>query len=78
MEYLFTSENIISFFILVILEIVLGIDNVIFVSIIINQLEESEQDLDLLLEQVAPRSAARADELVGDGANLLARSIDPD
>ncbi len=38
MNYLFTSESIISFFILVILEIVLGIDNVIFVSIIINRL----------------------------------------
>src|SRR5438046_9159715 len=43
MEHLFTSENIISFFILVILEIVLGIDNVIFVSIIINQLEEKNE-----------------------------------
>ena len=43
MDYLFTSENIISFFILVILEIVLGIDNVIFVSIIINQLEEKNE-----------------------------------
>jgi hypothetical protein len=30
MDYLFTSESIISFFVLVILEIVLGIDNVIF------------------------------------------------
>jgi predicted tellurium resistance membrane protein TerC len=38
MNYLFTSESIISFFVLVILEIVLGIDNVIFVSIIINRL----------------------------------------
>jgi predicted tellurium resistance membrane protein TerC len=38
MSYLFTSESVISFFILVILEIVLGIDNVIFVSIIINRL----------------------------------------
>ncbi|MEP7252674.1 MAG: TerC family protein [Ginsengibacter sp.] len=38
MSYLFTSDSIISFFILVILEIVLGIDNVIFVSIIINRL----------------------------------------
>ncbi len=38
MDYLFTSESIISFFVLVILEIVLGIDNVIFVSIIINRL----------------------------------------
>jgi predicted tellurium resistance membrane protein TerC len=33
MEHLFTSESIISFFILVVLEVVLGIDNVIFVSI---------------------------------------------
>src|SRR6266513_2370703 len=43
MNHLFTSESIISFFILVILEIVLGIDNVIFVSIIINQLEEKNE-----------------------------------
>jgi predicted tellurium resistance membrane protein TerC len=43
MEYLFTSESIISFIVLVILEIVLGIDNVIFVSIIINQLEEKNE-----------------------------------
>ena len=43
MEYLFTSESIISFFVLVILEIVLGIDNVIFVSIIINQLEKRNE-----------------------------------
>ena len=40
MEYLFTSESIISFFVLVILEIVLGIDNVIFVSIIMNRLKD--------------------------------------
>jgi predicted tellurium resistance membrane protein TerC len=38
MSYLFTVESLISFFILVILEIILGIDNVIFVSIIINRL----------------------------------------
>lgn len=38
MEYLFTSESIISFLVLVILEVVLGIDNVIFVSIILNRL----------------------------------------
>lgn len=43
MEHLFTSDNIISFIILVILEIVLGIDNVIFVSIIINQLEKKNE-----------------------------------
>ncbi|MEO6219752.1 MAG: TerC family protein [Ginsengibacter sp.] len=38
MSHLFTSDSIISFFILVLLEIVLGVDNVIFVSIIINRL----------------------------------------
>lgn len=42
MEHLFTSESIISFIILVILEIVLGIDNVIFVSIILNRLKNSK------------------------------------
>lgn len=40
MEHLFTSESIISFLVLVILEIVLGIDNVIFVSIILNRLKK--------------------------------------
>ena len=39
MEHLFTSESIISFLILVVLEVVLGIDNVIFVSIIMNRLK---------------------------------------
>jgi predicted tellurium resistance membrane protein TerC len=39
MEYLFTSESLISFLILVVLEVVLGIDNVIFVSIIMNRLK---------------------------------------
>ncbi|MBC7507485.1 MAG: TerC family protein [Ferruginibacter sp.] len=43
MSYLFTSESIISFFVLVILEIVLGIDNVIFVSIIINRLPPEKE-----------------------------------
>ena len=38
MEHLFTSESIISFVVLVLLEVVLGIDNVIFVSIILNRL----------------------------------------
>lgn len=42
MEYLFTSESIISFFILVVLEVVLGIDNVIFVSIILNRLKKQK------------------------------------
>ncbi len=39
MEHLFTSESIISFLVLVVLEVVLGIDNVIFVSIILNRLK---------------------------------------
>ena len=43
MQHLFSTENIVSFIILVILEIVLGIDNVIFVSIIINQLEQKDE-----------------------------------
>jgi predicted tellurium resistance membrane protein TerC len=42
MGELFTSASIISFFILVVLEIVLGIDNVIFVSIIMNRLPEKK------------------------------------
>src|SRR5215207_7747884 len=44
MEYLFTSESIISFIILVILEVVLGIDNVIFVSIIMNRLRDKKKE----------------------------------
>lgn len=40
MEHLFTTDSIISFFILVVLEVVLGIDNVIFVSIIIGRLKK--------------------------------------
>lgn len=43
MNELFTSESVISFFVLVILEIVLGIDNVIFVSIIINRLPQEKE-----------------------------------
>lgn len=43
MEHLFTSESIISFLVLVVLEVVLGIDNVIFVSIIMNRLPDAKQ-----------------------------------
>lgn len=39
MEHLLTTESLISFVVLVILEVVLGIDNVIFVSIIVNRLK---------------------------------------
>jgi predicted tellurium resistance membrane protein TerC len=42
MEHLFTSESIISFIILVVLEVVLGIDNVIFVSLIFNRLPDNQ------------------------------------
>ena len=44
MEHLLTSESIISFIVLVILEIVLGIDNVIFVSIIMGRLKKPEDE----------------------------------
>lgn len=43
MEHLFTAESLISFIVLVILEIVLGIDNVIFVSLIINRVKKENQ-----------------------------------
>jgi predicted tellurium resistance membrane protein TerC len=44
MEHLFTTDSIISFVILVILEVVLGIDNVIFVSIITNRLPSRKEE----------------------------------
>jgi len=44
MQELFTAESIVSFFILVVLEIVLGIDNVIFVSIIMNRLQDAKKE----------------------------------
>lgn len=40
MQELLTADALISFVILVILEVVLGIDNVIFVSIIMSRLRE--------------------------------------
>src|SRR5215217_2322574 len=43
MEHLFSTESLISFIVLVILEVVLGIDNVIFVSIIINRLKSENR-----------------------------------
>lgn len=53
MDYLFTSESLISFIVLVILEIVLGIDNVIFVSIIINRLPQASHKRARLMWVVA-------------------------
>ena len=43
MEHLFTADSIISFVILVILEVVLGIDNVIFVSLSLNRLTNEKE-----------------------------------
>jgi predicted tellurium resistance membrane protein TerC len=45
MEYLLTAESLISLVVLIVLEVVLGIDNVIFVSIIMNRLEDVKQRL---------------------------------
>ncbi|NNV56314.1 TerC family protein [Limnovirga soli] len=45
MENLFTADALISLLTLTILEIVLGIDNVIFVSILIGRLNEAKQKL---------------------------------
>lgn len=61
MEHLFTSESIISFIVLVILEIVLGIDNVIFVSIIMNRLKTDKE-----------QKRARA---IWMGTGILSRSL---
>ncbi|GAA4747240.1 TerC family protein [Flavisolibacter ginsenosidimutans] len=43
MTELLTAESLISFLVLVILEVVLGIDNVIFVSLILNRLKEESR-----------------------------------
>jgi predicted tellurium resistance membrane protein TerC len=45
MEYLFTIDSLISLITLAVLEIVLGIDNVIFVSILIGRLPDAKQKL---------------------------------
>ncbi|WP_143304732.1 TerC family protein [Chitinophaga vietnamensis] len=45
MEQLFTVESLISLFTLVLMEIVLGIDNVIFVSIVLNRLTPEKRPL---------------------------------
>jgi len=43
MEELFTADNLVSLLTLTVLEVVLGIDNVIFVSIIMGRLQKSQQ-----------------------------------
>lgn len=44
MQELLTVDSLISFLILVVLEIVLGIDNVIFVSIVMNRLQNEKKE----------------------------------
>ena len=67
---LFTTDSIISFFILVILEIILGVDNVIFVSIIINRLPV-EKHKKARLAWVILGSIVRSALLLGLGWLLL-------
>ena len=43
MQHLFTTESLISLLVLIVLEVVLGIDNVIFVSLILNRLPKEKQ-----------------------------------
>src|SRR6476620_2469549 len=45
MEHLLTVDSLVSLITLAVLEIVLGIDNVIFVSILIGRLDEAKQKL---------------------------------
>ena len=66
MGHLFTTDSIISFFILVILEIILGVDNVIFVSIIINRLPK-EKHKKARLAWVIMGSVVRSILLLGLG-----------
>lgn len=43
MDFLFTAEGLVALFTLTLLEIVLGIDNIIFISIVSNKLPEQQQ-----------------------------------
>lgn len=51
--HIFSSEGIISLLVLVLLEVVLGIDNVIFVSIIMNRLPQQQQSKARLVWMIA-------------------------
>ncbi|HEY5464726.1 MAG TPA: TerC family protein [Hanamia sp.] len=75
MSHLLTTDSIISFFVLVILEIILGVDNVIFVSIIINRLP-SQMHEKARLAWVIMGSVVRSGLLLGLGW-LLARKGKP-
>jgi predicted tellurium resistance membrane protein TerC len=70
MGHLLSTDSIISFFILVILEIILGVDNVIFVSIIINRLPV-EKHKKARLAWVILGSIVRSALLLGLGWLLL-------
>jgi predicted tellurium resistance membrane protein TerC len=69
MSHLLTTDSIISFFILVVLEIILGVDNVIFVSIIINRLPK-EKHKRARLSWVIMGSVVRSILLIGLGWRL--------
>ena len=75
MGHLLTADSIISFFVLVILEIILGVDNVIFVSIIINRLPK-EKHKKARLAWVIMGSVVRSILLLGLGW-LLAQKGKP-
>jgi predicted tellurium resistance membrane protein TerC len=66
MSHLLTTDSIISFFILVLLEIILGVDNVIFVSIIISRLPK-EKHKKARLAWVIMGSVVRSILLLGLG-----------
>src|SRR4051812_26175294 len=75
MEYLFTSESIISFFVLVVLEVVLGIDNVIFVSIIMGRLKELKDQKKARLMWMITGIISRSLLLLGLGWLLSQKGI---
>ncbi|HEY3403836.1 MAG TPA: TerC family protein [Ohtaekwangia sp.] len=64
MEYLLTTEGLVSLLTLTFLEIVLGIDNVVFISIISNKLPEAQQSKARLLG-IGLALAARIGLLLG-------------
>ena len=66
MSHLLTTDSVISFFILVLLEIILGVDNVIFVSIIISRLPK-EKHKKARLAWVIMGSVVRSILLLGLG-----------
>ncbi len=66
MEAIFTMENVVSLLTLTVLEIVLGIDNVIFVSILMGRIEQRQQLLARRIWMIAG-IAVRVGLLIGIG-----------